>query len=171
VSTPYLGQIQPFAFNFAPVGWAMCNGQLLPISQNTALFALVGTFYGGDGVTNFALPNLQSRVAIHQGQGPGLSPYSIGQVGGTENVTLIQNQMPQHGHTVAASAAPASTARPGGAVMGHAGTDAYGSSPDGTTMNAQMIGTAGGNQPHTNVQPYLAVNFCIALQGVFPSRN
>lgn len=160
-----------FGFNFAPQGWAMCNGQTLPISQNAALFSLLGTFYGGDGVTTFQLPNLQSRVAIHEGQGLGLSPYDIGQVGGVETVILNQNQMPQHSHSVGATSAPGTGGRPAGAVPARAADEVYGASTDGTTMSAAMIGNAGGNQPHTNIQPYLTVNFCIALQGIFPSRN
>jgi microcystin-dependent protein len=171
LADPFVGEIRMFGFNFAPQGWAMCNGQLLPISQNTALFALIGTYYGGDGQTNFALPNLQSRVAIHQGQGPGLSLYEIGQASGTEAVTLIQNQMPQHSHSVSASSAPATSGRPANAVPARSPDDIYGASSDGTTMSSTMIGTAGGSQPHTNIQPYLTLNFCIALNGIFPSRN
>lgn len=160
-----------FSFNFAPRGWAMCNGQLLPISQNTALFALMGTFYGGDGVSTFALPNLQSRYPVHQGQGAGLSEYIIGQAAGTEAVTLTNNQMPQHGHAVAAAGGGASTGRPAGAVPGRTASASYDASPDGTTMNAAMIATAGGSQPFGIVSPYLCLNFCIALQGIFPARN
>jgi microcystin-dependent protein len=172
MAEPFLGEIRMFGFNFAPQGWAMCNGQLLPISQNTALFALIGTFYGGNGTTNFALPNLQSSVAIHQGQGPGLSPYEIGQSGGTENVTLLQGQMPEHTHVVNASQSPGTGTRPAGAVLARATADIYAAAADGsTTMNAGTIGSAGGGQPHSNIQPYLTVNFCIALQGIFPSRN
>ena len=148
----------------------MCNGQLLPISENTALFSLLGTFYGGNGTSNFALPNLQSRVGIHQGTGTGLSNYVIGETGGAETVTLTQNQMPQHGHSVAAANA-ATTTRPAGAVLGRTPNASYDGSPDGTTMNAAMIGTAGGSQPFGIIPPYLCLNFCIALQGIFPSRN
>jgi microcystin-dependent protein len=168
----FLGEIRMFGFNFAPEGWAMCNGQLLPINQNQALFALLGTFYGGNGTSNFALPNLQSSVAIHQGQGPGLSPYVLGQVGGVENVTLTLGQMPTHNHQVGANAAPASSSRPAGTALARSTADIYASAPDGsTTMNAGMIGNAGSSQPHPNIQPYLVLNFCIALQGIFPSRN
>src|ERR1700679_1160943 len=133
-------------FNFAPIGWALCNGQLLPISQNTALFSLLGTYYGGDGVTTFALPNLQSRVAIHQGQGTGLSPYVIGQNGGTENVTLVSQQMPQHNHTVGCSIAGGSHASPASGVPAVESTGTsldYASASDGSNMNASMIGYAG----------------------------
>jgi microcystin-dependent protein len=171
MSEPFLGEIRMFGFNFAPSGWAMCNGQLLSIAQNAALFALLGTTYGGNGTTTFQLPNLQSRVAIHMGQGNGLSPYVEGQVGGTENVTLTNNQMPQHNHPVTASDGNASATRPGGAVLGRVQTAIYGASPDGTVMNAGMIGNSGGSQPFSILQPYLVVNFCIALQGIFPSRN
>lgn len=172
MAEPFLGEIRMFGFQFAPTGWAMCNGQLLPISQNTALFSLLGTTYGGNGTSTFALPNLQSSVAIHQGQGVGLSPYVIGQNGGTENVTLTQGQMPLHGHVVNASGSPGANTRPAGGVLARATTDIYATAPDGsTTMNPGTIGNAGGSQPHTNIQPYLVINFCIALQGIFPSRN
>jgi microcystin-dependent protein len=171
MSQPFLGEIRMFSFNFAPSGWAFCNGQILSIPQYNALFALLGTTYGGNGTTTFALPNLQSRVAIHMGTGTGLSTYVEGQVGGLENVTLNTNQMPLHTHPVAASDGNASGTRPGGAVLGRVQASIYAASPDGTTMNAGMIGTTGGSQPFSILQPYLAVNFCIALQGIFPSRN
>jgi len=173
VSEPFVGEIRLFAFNFAPVGWALCNGQLLSISQNAALFSLVGTYYGGDGISTFALPNLQSRVPIGQGQGPGLSPYNIGQTGGLENVTLTGNQMPTHTHSVEASAVKGGLDSPAGAVPGLNNKEKdYDAAPDGTTtMNASMIGTAGAGQPHPNIQPYLAITYCIALQGIYPSRN
>jgi microcystin-dependent protein len=168
----YLGEIRMFGFNFAPQGWAFCNGQLLPISQNTALFSLLGTFYGGNGTTNFALPNLQSSVAIHQGQGPGLSPYEIGQIGGFEDVTLTQGQMPTHTHTVNANASPATASRPAGSALARTTDQIYATAPDGsTTMNAGTIANAGGSQPHSNIQPFLVISFCIALQGIYPSRN
>lgn len=172
MSEPFLGEIRMFGFNFAPIGWAQCNGQVLPISQNTALFSLLGTFYGGNGTSNFALPDLRSRVAVHEGQGTGLAQYVIGQRGGVENVTLLGTQLPAHSHSVNASSATAVEARPAGAVLAHAGASVYASAPDGATvMNSGMISNTGGNQPHPNVQPYLTVNFCIALQGIFPSRN
>jgi microcystin-dependent protein len=167
----FLGEIRMFGFNFAPTGWALCNGQILPIDQNTALFSLLGTTYGGDGIQTFALPNLQSRVAVHMGQGSGLSPYVIGEESGAETVTLIQSQMPEHTHAVGANGAPGTSDRTAGNVPARTKASAYGSAPDGTTMNAGMIGNAGGNQPHENRQPLLVVNFCIALQGIFPSRN
>jgi microcystin-dependent protein len=167
-----LGEIRLFPYNFAPQGWAFCNGQLMSISQNTALFSLIGTFYGGDGRTTFGLPDLRGRVAISQGQGPGLSPYSVGEVTGVETVTLTGNQMPSHAHSVEASAVKAKLKTPAGAVPGHTKGDEYDAAPDGvTTMNAGMIAPTGGGQPHTNIQPLLVMSYCIALQGIFPSRN
>jgi microcystin-dependent protein len=171
MAEPFLGEIRIFGFNFAPTGWALCNGQTMSIAQNTALFALLGTTYGGDGIETFALPNLQSRVAIHMGQGTGLSPYDIGEEGGSESVVLNALEMPEHTHAVGANGAAGTSDRPAGNVPARTKASAYGSAPDGTTMNASMIGNAGGNQPHENRQPFLVVNFCIALQGIFPSRN
>jgi len=161
MSEPFVGEIRMFGFGFAPQGWALCNGQLLPINQNQALFSLLGTTYGGDGRTTFALPDMQSRVPVCQGQGPGLSSYAEGQAGGAETVTLAATQMPGHNHPVKASSSPASSA-----------SHIYAAKPDtSTVMNADMLGAAGGSQPHDNIQPYLAVNFCIALNGIFPSRT
>jgi microcystin-dependent protein len=172
VSEPFLGEIRMFSFNFAPEGWALCNGQLLSINQNDALFALLGTFYGGDGKTTFALPNLQSRVPIHMGQGTGLSAYVIGQAAGHETVTLLPAQMPAHTHSVHAHSGPAESDNPEGSTLASVGTDIYAAAPDTTTvMNAKMLGHAGGNRPHHNIQPYLVLNFCIALAGIFPSRS
>src|SRR3569623_93679 len=151
MSSPFLGEIRAFGFNFAPKGWTMCNGQQLSIQQNAALFSLLGTQYGGNGVTTFALPDLRGRTAVNQGQGPGLSDYIIGEVTGTETVTLISTQMPQHNQHRAAT-----YAAPGGATV---------------PLATAMIGLNGGNQPHQNMQPYLVVTYCIALQGIFPSRN
>ena len=161
-----------FGFNFAPQGWALCDGQLLPISQNTALFSLLGTTYGGDGRTTFALPDMRSRVPVHQGQGAGLSSYSEGQAGGAETVTLAAAQMPGHTHSVKASSSAAASDQPQGRALARSRSDIYTAGPDATTvMNAKMIGDAGGSKPHANIQPYLAVNFCIALIGIFPARN
>jgi microcystin-dependent protein len=173
VSDPFIGEIRMFGFNFAPVGWATCSGQLMPINQNTALFSLLGTYYGGNGTTTFALPDLRSRVAVNQGQGTGLSSYVIGQQGGTENTTLLQGNMPAHNHTVspAASDANAQVSRPGGAVLARTATSIYNSASDGTTMAGATTSTNGSNQPFSNLQPYLAVNFCIAVQGIYPSRS
>jgi microcystin-dependent protein len=170
MSEPFLGEIRTFGFNFAPQGWAMCAGQLLSISQNTALFSLLGTFYGGDGRTTFALPDLRGRVGLNMGQGPGTSSYQLGEVSGSETVTLTTGQIPAHEHAVNANANPFTSNRPGDHAPAQGG--AYASAPDGfTTLNAGTIGPAGGSQPHTNIQPFLCLNFCIALQGIFPSRN
>ena len=171
MAEPFIGEIRLFGFNFAPRGWAMCNGQLLAISQNTALFSLLGTNYGGDGVRTFALPDLRSRVAIHEGQGSGLSPYTIGEAGGAETVTLTVGQMPSHAHYLKVSGAAATSTTPSGNVLARATANVYGANSDGSKMHAGTIPVTGGSQPHTNVQPFLAVNFCIALQGIFPSRN
>ena len=170
---PYLGEIRIFGGNFAPKGWALCNGQLLSISSNTALFSILGTTYGGDGVRNFALPNLQSRVPIHWGHGPGLSQYIPGQSAGVENVTLTQQQMPQHNHTMGTLSAPGTASRPNTQLLAQPTSgNVYGPAPsDGSALNPAAIGLAGGNQPHANLQPYLAVNFIIALQGIYPPRN
>ena len=172
MSQPFLGEIRMFGFNFAPRGWAMCNGQLLAIAQNTALFALLGTTYGGNGQTTFALPNLQSRVPIHFGQGPGLSNYSLGQTAGQETVTLLTTQMPQHTHFVACHTDDAATGVPSNAFPSASAQNIY--SPTATPnqfMGQSMLTPAGNGQPHNNIQPYLVLNFCIAMQGIFPSRN
>ena len=169
---PFIGEIRIFGFNFAPTGWAMCDGQLLPIAQYTALFSLLGTYFGGNGTSNFGLPDLRARVPISMGQGAGLSNYVLGQLGGAEAVALLAGQLPAHSHSVNASDGAPVLTRPAGAVPARASADIYASAPDGTTvMNAGMIASAGGNQPHPNMQPYLTLNFCIALQGVFPPRS
>ena len=179
MSEPFLGMIAIYGFNFAPRGWAMCNGQILPIAQNTALFSLLGTTYGGNGQTTFALPDLRSRWPNHFGQGPGLSSYDLGQAAGTESTTLLITQMPTHNHTYvprqAASGNAADNANPDGAFPAKAGVDMYTGTTDGTFMGSptavQTTGNAGGNQPTPILQPYLTLNFCIALEGIFPSRN
>ena len=171
MSDQYLGEIRMVGFNFAPYGWALCNGQLLAISQNTALFSLIGTYYGGDGVTTFALPNLQSRVPIHQGQGLGLSPYNIGQIGGTENVTLSTQQMPQHNHTIGSAATAGSNKPANNYPADSAGGNAYSQGPATGTLNPSAVSFQGNSQPHANLQPYLCITFVIALQGIYPSRN
>jgi len=177
---PFLGQIQTVGFNFAPVGWALCNGQLLSIAQNSALFALLGTTYGGDGQTNFALPNLQSRVPVHQGQGAGLSPYVIGSTGGVENVTMLANQMPSHNHLINVNNTPGTAPDPTNNIQAKAGTgdprsptliSQFTNAASTGTMAQNAVALAGGSQPHANIQPYLTINFIIALQGVFPSRS
>ncbi len=174
MSDQYLGEIRLFPYNFAPSGWAFCNGQIMAISQNTALFSLLGTTYGGNGTTNFALPDLRGRAAISSGQGPGLSNWALGQTVGSENVTVLQTQLPSHNHTVspAANDSPASVTRPGGAVMARVSTAVYAGAGDGsTTMAASTTSTTGGNQPMPVLNPRLVLNYCIALQGIFPSRN
>lgn len=160
-------------FNFAPRGWALCNGQLLSIAQNTALFALLGVTYGGNGQTTFGLPDLRGRVPIHAGQGPGLSPYAQGQSTGSETVTLLANQIPSHNHGVNCSTDGGNQASPAGgfpAVESTGTSMNYATSSNGA-MNPAVTGNTGGNQPHSNIQPSLCVNFVIALQGIFPSRN
>jgi microcystin-dependent protein len=163
-----LGEIRMVGFNFAPRGWAMCNGQILSIAQNTALFSLLGTTYGGNGQTTFALPDFRGRVPVHQGQGPGLSPQSIGEQAGTETVTLLQTQMPAHNHVVRGNNTLNTTNRVDGAFPAVRGMYAK---QDDANMNPAMIQPAGGSQPHENLQPYLVVTFIIALEGIFPSRN
>ncbi len=179
MAEPFIGQIIIFAGNFQIRGYAFCNGQILSIAQNTALFSILGTTYGGNGQTTFALPNLQSRVPVHFGQGPGLSPYSLGEQSGSETVTLTSQQMPIHNHLVNANEGNGSAQAPAGGFpsagivpsSSNAAVSNYRNSTDGTTLAATAIGNAGGNQPHNNIQPYLALNFLIALQGIFPSRN
>lgn len=173
MSQPYVGEIRMFAGNFAPQGWAFCQGQLMAISENTALFSLVGTTYGGDGQTTFALPDLQSRFPMHQGQGAGLSSRTLGERGGTETVTLTVNQIPAHAHPAICSSGGGNSGTPVGNFwstdpMGN--TAAYTTATD-SQMLASAIGTTGGSQPHDNMKPFLAVSFIISLFGVFPSQN
>ncbi|MFZ0008266.1 MAG: tail fiber protein [Steroidobacteraceae bacterium] len=168
MSDPYVGEIRAMGFNFSPQGWAMCNGQLLPISQNTALFSLIGTFYGGNGTSNFALPNLQGMVAVGAGQGVGLSPYEVGQTGGEAAHTLTTAEMAAHDHTIGVSSAAAtSTTASSATAVGMAASNAFGPVYNMTAMG----GAIGGGASHDNEQPYLVVNFCIALQGIFPPRS
>jgi microcystin-dependent protein len=172
---PFLGEIKMFGGNFAPSGWAFCNGQLLSIAQNTALFSILGTQFGGDGVTTFGLPDLRGRVPVHQGAGPGLSPYVIGQLGGTEQVTLTTGQMPAHSHLVNADGNAGGKNLPTGNFPGSVSPSAtekmYSPGPASGTMNAGMIAPAGNSQPVPVIQPYECVSFIIALRGIFPSRN
>jgi len=174
MSEPFVGEIRMFGFNFAPHGWAQCNGQLLPISQNTALFSLLGTFYGGDGKSTFALPNLEGSVPIHQGQGQGLSMRQIGEAGGSATVTLLQSEIPAHNHTAYANAVTGGLASPANNLWsplpGRTPPNLYSTGPPNTTMSPSAIGIAGESFPHNNMSPYLVVNFCIALQGIFPPR-
>ena len=167
MATPFLGEIKLVAFSFAPKGWALCDGQLLPINQNQALFALLGTTYGGNGQTTFALPNLQGRTPIHVGNG-----FVLGEPFGTESVTLGISQMPADIHTVQATSATATT-NTGAPNLAYAraGTAIYGPLANPTVMSPGTVALAGGSQPHENRQPYLVLNACIALQGIFPSRN
>jgi microcystin-dependent protein len=161
-----------FAGNFAPQGWAFCDGQLLAVSQNDALFSLLGTIYGGDGRTTFGLPDLRGRVPIHAGQGPGLGSYNIGAKGGVENVTLTVNQNAAHSHPLQATDNLGTTPNPAGSVSGKStAVDAYFNDAPSTPMNFNAITSTGGNQSHTNLMPFLCVNFIIALFGVYPSRQ
>lgn len=164
---PFLGQIIMFGGNFAPRGWAFCDGQLLPISQNQSLFALLGTTYGGDGRTTFALPDLRGRAPIHAGNGPGLSDRRLGSRGGSETNTLIESQLPSHTHAIGTKE-EGNTDDPSGAYVAGDGTNAFADSSDG---NLLPTGATGGNQSVNNMQPFLAVSYIIALQGTFPSRN
>jgi microcystin-dependent protein len=170
MSNPYLSEIRIFSFGFAPKGWAFCNGQILPINQNAALFSLMGTFYGGNGQSTFALPNLQGRLAVHVGTGFG-SSFVQGQTGGESSHTLLVNEMPLHTHLAAASSdSPDSSAPTGNFWASNTGDSPYGTTIS-ETMSPQALATTGGSQPHQNMSPYLVLNFCIALQGIFPSRN
>ncbi len=176
----YLGEIRMVGFNFAPMGWALCNGQLLPISSNTPLFALLGTTFGGNGQTTFALPDLRGRVPVHQGQGPGLSPYVMGEAVGAETVTLINSNMPLHNHALNVNNQPGPQTDPTNALISVVNDGsgrnptvypAYSTSNPTGAMSAQAVGLAGGNMPHENRQPSLTVNFIICLQGIFPARQ
>jgi microcystin-dependent protein len=174
VADPFVAEIRIFPFNFAPRGWAFCDGQLLPLSQNTALFSLLGTTYGGNGKSNFALPDVQGRAPMHPGQGPGLSLHDLGETGGSETVTLLESEIPSHSHGLLAAPAPGNSRSPAGNVLARStGGNAY-LAPAGAplvTMSAVSLAPAGGDQPHNNLMPYLTFSFCIALQGVFPPRT
>jgi len=173
MADPFVAEIRMFPFNFAPKGWAFCNGQLLPISQNTALFSLLGTMYGGDGKSTFALPDLEGSAAIHTGVDQQNVPWDQGQQGGTEAVTLLQSELPVHTHNVTAAEEPSTLLAPGpDRVLGRAdGGEGYLNPAAGLTWMAQeSLAPNGGSVPHSNMQPYLTVNFNIALQGVFPQR-
>ena len=181
MSDPFLGQIELFPFNFAPVGWALCQGQLLSIPQNTALFSLLGTNFGGDGRSNFGLPNLQGTVAVSQGQGPGLSNYDMGETEGSATVTLNTNTMPAHNHSVNANANTGITSAPAGAILATGPSIGDGTfkktnslytaaaSPS-TALSSAAIALTGGSGPHNNMQPYLTLSYCICMRGVFPTR-
>jgi microcystin-dependent protein len=174
MSENFLGEIRLVGFNFAPRGWALCNGQIMPISQNTALFSLLGTMYGGNGTNNFALPNLQGAAPMGAGQGPGLTDWWVGEMGGEAAVTLTTQQIPNHTHVSACNSvgnqsSPASHACATGKVQRQT-VNLYASTSN-TGMSAGSQAIVGGNQPHNNMPPYLALNFCIALQGIFPRRS
>ena len=174
MADPFVAEIRIFGFNFAPKGWAFCDGQLMPLSQNTALFSLLGTIYGGDGKSTFALPNLQGSAPMFWGQGPGLSLRGIGETGGSETVTLLESEMSAHAHAVRAATDPADLNAPSPTRSLARSTSgfAYQSSATGlVAMAPEALAPAGGDQPHNNMMPYLTLNFCIALQGVYPPRT
>jgi len=173
MADPFVAEIRIFPFNFAPTGWARCDGQLLPLSQNTALFSLLGTTYGGDGKSTFALPNLQGRAPMHPGQGPGLSLHDLGETGGTEIVTLLASEIPVHSHALRANTidlGDTNVPSPNASLAQSSGGTLY-QTVANTTMAAETLATAGGSQPHNNMQPYLTLYFNIALQGIFPPRT
>ncbi|MCM3628988.1 tail fiber protein [Paenibacillus glycanilyticus] len=172
---PYIGEIRMFTGNFAPRGWALCNGQILPISQNTALFSLLGTTYGGDGRVTFALPNLQGRAPMHWGQGPGLTPRDLGETSGEASVTLLQTEIPSHNHLANAQTVSNKTDAQNdiwamSGAPGRGGIQYYSDKTD-VTLNPMAVGLTGGSQPHNNTQPFQSLNFIISLEGVFPPRS
>ena len=176
MADPFVAEIRIFPFNFAPKGWAWCDGQLLPLSQNTALFSLLGTTYGGDGKSTFALPDLQGRAPMHPGQGPGLSLHDLGETGGSETVSLLESEMPAHAHFMRAhngDQADAQNPSPNTALAQSANGFAWqaNTTQNLTQLAPEALAPAGGDQPHNNMQPYLTFYFCIALQGVFPPRG
>lgn len=173
---PFIAQIMLFGGNFAPRGWAFCDGQLLPIASNSALFSIIGTVYGGDGRNTFALPDLRGRVPMHAGSGPGLTPRQIGQRVGLEDVTLVESQMPAHNHEMLVASATAANNRAANDAIGRSNIYVDNNPSDPSTqpsiaLNSRTVGTAGGSQQHENMQPTLCINYIIALQGVFPSRS
>jgi microcystin-dependent protein len=170
MSTPFLSEIKIVSFNFAPKGWAFCNGQTLPINQNQALFSLLGTTYGGNGITTFQLPNLQGNVPVHSGSDPFGNAYELGQTGGDATVTLVASEMPEHVHEAQAVGVPASSASPVGNTWAESASDPYGASSN-AVMSVSSVSEEGGGQPHDNMPPYLVLNFVIALAGIFPSQN
>jgi microcystin-dependent protein len=176
MADPFVAEIRIFPFNFAPRGWAWCDGQLLPLSQNTALFSLLGTTYGGNGKSNFALPDLQGRAPMHPGQGPGLSLHDLGETGGSETVTLLESEIPSHAHGISASTNAADeegTKQPAGGMPGaqQGSNQLYTALANTVSLSGNALAPAGGDQPHNNLQPFLTFYFCIALQGVFPPRG
>ncbi len=174
MAEPFMGQIIMGGFNFAPRGYATCSGQIFSIAQNTALFSLLGTTYGGNGQTTFGLPDLRGRVPVHTGQGPGLSDKTMGEEAGQETHTLINSEMPMHNHLLSTNNVPGALPSPNGNFLSSSSsnqTALYRPTADGSTLNPQTIGLAGGNQPHNIMQPYLVLMFCIATEGIYPSRN
>ena len=173
MADPFVAEIRIFPFNFAPKGWAWCDGQLLPLSQNTALFSLLGTTYGGNGKSNFALPDLQGRAPMHPGQGPGLSLHDLGETGGSETVSLLESEIPSHSHQLRGNNTLAESAVPTGASIGRQTFNLFQTTTNVnlTAMSPSSLAPAGGDQPHNNLQPYLTFYFNIALQGVFPPRT
>jgi microcystin-dependent protein len=170
---PFVAEIRIFPFNFPPKGWAFCNGQILPLSQNTALFSLLGTTYGGDGKSNFALPNLQGSAPMHPGQGPGLSLHDLGENGGSDTVSLLESEIPSHAHAWMASNADATSQTAANNLLagGVGGIAMYATPGAVTQLSDNALAPAGGDQSHNNLQPYLTLNFCVALQGVYPPRT
>jgi microcystin-dependent protein len=169
MSDQFLAEVRIFPFNFPPTGWAFCNGQIMPISQNTALFALLGTVYGGDGKSTFALPDMQGNAPMQPGQGQGLSLRDLGEMSGVESVTLLQSEIPVHTHSFRTSFDDANSTRVEGNALGR-GNAVYSSNGPVALMDTRALSPAGGGLPHNNMQPYLTLNFCIALQGIFPQR-
>jgi microcystin-dependent protein len=169
---PFVAEIRIFPFNFAPKGWAWCNGQLLPLSQNTALFSLLGTTYGGDGKSNFALPDMQGNAAMHPGQGPGLSLHDLGETGGSQTVTLLESEIPLHSHSFNVSVRDATSRLASQSMLAKGvGVQVYLTPGAQNPLSDQALAPAGGDQPHNNMQPYLTLYYNIALQGVFPPRT
>lgn len=166
MSEQFIGEIRAFSFGFAPKGWAQCNGQLLPINQNQALFALLGTMYGGDGRVTFGLPDFRSRTPMHVGSG-----FNQGQIGGEESHTLTIAELPSHAHSVQGNSSIATAPNPSQAIWATEQSSPFSTRPPNTTLNASAIGAAGGSQPHENMSPYLTINYCIAVVGIFPSRD
>jgi microcystin-dependent protein len=172
MADPFVAEIRIFPFNFPPRGWAWCNGQLLPLSQNTALFSLLGTTYGGNGASNFALPDLQGRAPMHPGVGPGLSQHDLGETGGSEIVQLLESEIPAHSHVLNAAAGdPAESNTPTGNALARSNLNVYANAASLTQMSPNALAPTGGGQPHNNMMPYLTFYFNIALQGVFPPRQ